>query len=304
MSLGWSLYVDFLVILCLAGCAWLLWVNRTAPIDQVGKGEPLDVDHDGIRELNNPMPAWWVWLFVVTIVFGVAYFIAYPGMGSFKGTLGWTSQGQYESEIARANARYGPIFARYAAQPIPVLIGDPEALEIGERLFRNHCRACHGSDARGSNGYPNLTDDDWLYGGAPETIVTTITHGRIGNMPAMGLAMKNETEIMETAQYVLSLSGREHDEAMANNAATRFASLCAVCHGADGTGNQAVGAPNLTDDIWLHSGRTADIEFQIANGRINQMPAHANLLSQEKIHLLATYVYSLSHDAEPPARSQ
>ncbi|MBW2290506.1 MAG: cytochrome-c oxidase, cbb3-type subunit III [Deltaproteobacteria bacterium] len=298
MSTGWSLYIDALVVLCLAGCAWLLWVNRTAPIDKVGKGEPLEADHDGIRELNNPLPAWWTWLFVLTIVYAVIYLAFYPGMGSYAGLLGWTSQGQHEAEVQAANARYGPIFASYAAQPIPALLNEHRAVEIGSRLFLNHCATCHGSDARGSKGYPNLTDDDWLYGGAPETIVTTITNGRMGNMPPMGVAVGGDAQVKALAQYVLSLSGRDHDDALAKQAAGTFATLCAVCHTKEGTGNPVVGAPNLTDDIWLHGGRVADIEAQIHTGRISQMPAHGNLLSKEKIHLLATYVYSLSNEPQ------
>jgi len=294
MSVGWSIYIDFLVILVLAGCAWLLWINRIASVEDVGKGEPLETEHDGIQELNNPLPAWWTWLFVVTIAFAVAYLIAYPGMGAFAGVLGWTSRGQHEAEVAKADALYGPIFARYAAQPIPELMNDPEAVEIGSRLFLNNCATCHGSGARGGKGYPNLTDDDWLYGGEPATIVTTITNGRIGNMPGMAQVVGGDDGVKALAQYVISLSGREHDAAQAAQAAATYATLCAVCHGADGTGGQAYGAPNLTDDIWLHSGRVEDIEAQIAHGRVNQMPAHGEILSKEKIHLLATYVYSLS----------
>jgi cytochrome c oxidase cbb3-type subunit 3 len=296
MSSGWSLYVDLLVIVVLLGCAWLLWVNRTATVEAGEEGEPLEAEHDGIRELNNPLPAWWTWLFVVTLVFGAVYLAVYPGMGAFAGAFGWTSQGQYDTEVARADARYGPIFASYAAQPIPDLLGEPKALEMGGRLFLNHCSACHGSDARGSRSYPNLTDADWLYGGDPDTIVATITNGRLGTMPPMGAAMAGDTEVTALANYVLSLSGREHDAAQAEKAAPKFALLCAVCHGADGTGNLAVGAPNLTDDIWLHGGKLADIEFQITTGRVNQMPAHRDLLTPEKIHLLASYVYSLSRD--------
>lgn len=298
MTTGWSLYVDVLVIACLAGCGWLLWINRTATVDEAAKGQPLEAEHDGIQELNNPLPAWWTWLFVLTIVFAIGYLALYPGMGSFAGTLGWTSQGQHEREVLVAEARYGPIFAGYAAQDIEDLMDEPHAIEMGGRLFLNHCAACHGSDARGGSGYPNLTDDDWLYGGTPDTLVSTITNGRVGNMPPLGSVVGGDPGIRALAQYVLSLSGREHDAELAQKAKTQFATLCAVCHGADGRGNQAVGAPNLTDNIWLHGGRVEDIEAQIRTGRVNQMPAHRDLISKEKIHLLATYVYSLSHEPE------
>jgi cytochrome c oxidase cbb3-type subunit 3 len=295
MSFGWSLYVDLIVVVSLIGCAWLLWVNRTAPIDKVGKGEPMESEHDGIQELNNPLPAWWTWLFVLTLVFGVFYLILYPGMGSFAGILGWTSRGQYEAEVAEAQESYGPIFARLAAQPIPSLIDDPQAVRMGGRLFLNRCATCHGSDARGSKGYPNLTDGDWLWGGDSDTIVTTITNGRIGNMPPLGAAIGGEAAVKDMAQYVISLSGRDHDEAAAARAAPTFATICAACHGPDGKGIATIGSANLTDDTWLHGGRVIDIEYQITNGRMNQMPAHKDILSPEKIHLLALHVYSLSN---------
>lgn len=294
MSNGWSIYVIVLAVVTLIGCAWLLWVNRSAKMGDTTQGETLGHDFDGLKEYNNPLPAWWVWLFVVTLVFSVVYLIAYPGMGNLPGLLGWSSAGQLEAEDARAQAKYGPIFAAYFAKPVPELLGDQRAVGMGARLFAQSCATCHGSDAQGGKGYPNLTDGDWLYGGSPDTIKLTITNGRMGNMPPMG-AILGEQGVREMAQHVLSLSGRDHDAEMAAVAAPKFQQLCAVCHGADGTGNQAVGAPNLTDEIWLHRGRLEDIEGQITNGRINQMPAHKDLLSEERIHLLALYVFSLSN---------
>jgi cytochrome c oxidase cbb3-type subunit 3 len=186
MSLGWNLYIITLIVLNVVGCAWLLFANRNVQIDPTQKGKGTGHDYDGIEELNNPLPAWWTWLFIGTIVFGVAYFVLYPGLGSFDGVLGWTSAGQYEAEVERAEKRYGPIFARYAAIPVPQLLDEKQALEMGSRIFANNCATCHGSDARGGRGFPNLTDDDWLYGGAPETIEQTVTHGRHGVMPALG----------------------------------------------------------------------------------------------------------------------
>ena len=295
MSSGWSAYVILLVVVTIAGCAWLLFANRKTTIDESAAGQPLDHDFDGIEELNNPLPAWWTWLFILTIVGSIVYLVAYPGLGSFGGVLGWTSTGQWEEEVAHADARYGPIFRGYYTQPIPDLLSEPRAVEMGSRLFANNCSTCHGSDARGGPGFPNLTDGDWLYGGTPDTIVKTITHGRIGIMPPLEPAVGGPQGVKEMAQYVLSLSGREHDAAMAASAAPKFVPLCSACHGPDGTGNQLVGAPNLTDDIWLHRGKLEDIEYQIANGRMNQMPAHGDILGPEKIHLLALYVYSLSN---------
>jgi cytochrome c oxidase cbb3-type subunit 3 len=295
MSSGWSLYVIVLILVTLVGCAWLLVANRKTRIGDVKQGDPMGHDFDGIQELNNPLPAWWTWLFVGTLIFAVVYFIAYPGFGSFPGTLGWTSTGQFDEEVARADARYGPLFQGYMEQPIPALVSDERAVEIGSRLFANNCATCHGSDARGGDGYPNLTDQDWLWGGEPETIVQSITHGRVGNMPPLGAAVGGDPAVKDLAQYVLSLSGREHDPAMAERAAPQFATLCAACHGPEGKGNTAMGAPNLTDDIWLHRGKVEDIEYQITNGRFNQMPAHGAIIDPAKIHLLAVYVFSLSH---------
>ncbi len=299
MSGFWSGWIILMTVGVLIGCAWLLAANRRARLaDQRHQpGETLDHSVDGLEEFNNPLPMWWVWLFVLTVVFAVGYLVLFPGLGTLPGVLGWTSTGQYQAERERADARYGPIFAAFMEQPIASLVEDPEAVEIGGRLFANNCATCHGSDARGGKGYPNLTDGDWLYGGAPETIVQTITNGRVGVMPALGGAVGGEQGVREMAQYVLSLSGRDHDAAAAATAAPKFAQLCAACHLADGTGMQAVGAPNLTDDVWLHGGRAEDIEYQITHGRQNRMPAHGEILGDEKIHLLATYVLSLQNGA-------
>lgn len=291
MGSGWSIWIILLTVLTLAGSAWLLLANRrTVEDDQ--SGEILEHEYDGVQEYNNPMPAWWIWLFVATLAWAPLYFLLFPGLGSFPGLLEWTSVGQYDAQVEEADAKYGPIFAAFSSTPIPELVNDPQAVEIGSRLFANNCSTCHGSDARGGRGYPNLTDGAWLYGGSPERIVETITLGRIGNMPGLGVVV-GEEGVTNLTQYVLSLSGRPHDADQAAAAAEQYAQVCAVCHGADGTGNYAMGAPNLTDDIWLHGGREEDIEYQIRNGRINQMPAHGDLLGPQKIHLLAAYVLSL-----------
>jgi cytochrome c oxidase cbb3-type subunit 3 len=295
MSTGWNVYVIALIVLNIVGCAWLLLANRNVQIDAREKGKGTGHDFDGIEELNNPLPAWWTWLFVVTIVFGVVYFILYPGLGSFSGLLGWTSTKQYDAEVERAQERYGPIFASYFAQPIPSLLDDDRAVEMGSRIFANNCATCHGSDARGGKGFPNLTDGDWLYGGDPDTITQTVTYGRNGLMPPFGAVVGGEEGIANVTEYVLSLSGREHDAERAAAGAPQFAAICSACHMASGEGLQAMGAPNLTDDIWLHGGRREDIQNAIRNGLVNQMPAHEAFLSPEQIHLAALYVYSLSH---------
>jgi cytochrome c oxidase cbb3-type subunit 3 len=295
MTRSWSAFVVLLVIANVAGCAWLLIANRKAKVKPGELAEFVGHDFDGIEELNNPLPAWWSWLFVTTIAFSGVYLVLYPGLGSFAGTLGWTSGQQWSEQVAAAHARYGPIYARYFGMSLPALLDEPQAVAMGSRLFANHCSSCHGSDARGGDGYPNLTDRDWLYGGDPETLVQTISHGRNGMMPPFGAAIGGEPGIEQVTQFVLALSGRPHDAQLAEQGGEHFARICAVCHGADGSGNQAMGAPNLTDDIWLHGGRQADIEDRIRNGKTSRMPAHADFLEPEKIHLLALYVYSLSH---------
>ncbi len=294
MSTGWSLFVIFLVVLNVAGCAWLLWANRSVQIDPQEKGESTGHDYDGIEELNNPLPAWWTWLFVVTIVWSALYLVLYPGFGNFPGVLGWTSDGQHSAENARADAEYGPIFRAFFERPIEELVGEERAVGMGSRIFANNCATCHGSDARGGPGYPNLTDGDWLFGGDPKTIVQTITLGRNGFMPPFAAAIGGDPGVADVTEFVLSLSGRDHDAEMATRGAAQFAMICSACHKPDGTGNPLMGSPNLTDNTWLHGGRREDIERAMKEGIKSQMPAHANLLSPERIHLAALYVYSRS----------
>lgn len=294
MSTGWSIFVIVLIVANVVGCVWLLWGNRHVRVDPGEKGASTGHEYDGIEELNNPLPAWWTWLFIGTIVFSVGYFVLYPGFGAFDGVLDWSSAEEVESELAAAEARYGPIFDAYLERPIPELAGVEKAVGMGGRIFANRCATCHGSDARGGPGYPNLTDDDWLHGGEPESIVWTITHGRYGVMPPFAAAIGGDEGVRQVTEYTLSLSGREHDAAAAEKGAAHFAAICAVCHGADGRGNPALGAPNLTDDTWLHGGRRADIARAVQQGIVNQMPAHGDLLTPGRIHLAAAYVYSLS----------
>jgi len=295
MSSFWSGYIIFIVVLCIVGNAWLLFALRKNPEGAPKDGASLGHDFDGIQELNNPLPRWWLWVFVLSIVFAVIYLARYPGLGSYKGMLDWTSKQQWQNEIDAANARYGPIYAQYAAIPIPQLLSDPRAVTMGERLFALNCSPCHGSDARGGKGFPNLTDGDWLYGGDPDTIQTTILNGRIGVMPPMIQVIGGEQAVADAAQYVLSLSGRKHDAEMAQRGQKIFNTVCFACHGPDGKGNPVIGSANLTDNIWLYGGTEEDIRATIRGGRIAQMPAHKTLLGEAKVHLLALYVYSLSH---------
>jgi cytochrome c oxidase cbb3-type subunit 3 len=233
-------------------------------------------------------------LFVLTIVFGLGYLVAYPGLGRHEGSLGWTQQAQYENEVAEANKKLEPLYATYAAMTVEEASTNEQAKAIGERLFMNNCAQCHGSDARGSRGFPNLTDTDWLHGGSPDKIKETITQGRMGMMPPMAAAVGTEEDVKNVANYVLSLSGSQHDAQRALLGKDKFM-MCAACHGADGKGNQMMGAPNLTDGIWLHGAGEAAIIDRINHGKTNQMPAQAEKLTPAQIHILAAYVWGLSN---------
>lgn len=292
----WGIYVAVLVALSIAGCAWLLWAQSKVQVlvPKGGKAGTTGHSYDGVEELNNPMPRWWMWLFYITIVFGIAYLALYPGFGTYAGKLGWRSAGQYDAEMKAADAEVGPMFEKYKATDLKVLAADTKANAMGERLFLTYCASCHGSDARGNKGYPNLTDKDWLHGGEPENIRTTLLNGRHGQMPPMGAAVGSEKDIENVAHYVLSLSNSTHDPIKASFGKEKFAA-CAACHGADGKGMTAVGAPNLTDKTWLYGGSVATIMETIRNGRNNVMPAFGEFLGEAKVHLLSAYVWSLSN---------
>jgi cytochrome c oxidase cbb3-type subunit 3 len=290
---GWSLYIAIGTVVGLVGCLALLIVaaRRRIMADDNSTGHVWDED---LRELNNPLPRWWMWLFVLTIIFSGAYLAAYPGLGSMAGSFGWTSINQYEAEQARAQAATAPLYAKFAAMPAAELVRNPQAMGIGERLFANNCATCHGADARGSKGFPNLTDRDWLWGGTPEKIVETIAGGRQGVMPEMAAALGSAKDVQNVASYVLSLSGSPHDAIAASEGRAKFA-VCAACHGLDGKGNQALGAPNLTDKVWLHGWGEEAIVAMVTRGKSNVMPAHASRFSPEQLHLLAAYVWGLSN---------
>lgn len=294
----WSIYVTAITVLSILACALLLWFSGKAKAMTANDNTTGHIWDGDLREMNNPLPRWWVWLFVITIVFALAYLAMYPGLGTFGGKLGWSSLGQYQTEVAKGNAEVGPMYAKFLAMKVEDVSKDPQAHAIGERLFMNNCSQCHGSDARGGKGFPNLTDNDWLHGGTPEKIVETITKGRIGQMPPMAAAVGTSDEVKNVANYVLSLSGSPHDSVRANLGKPKFAA-CAACHGADGKGNQALGAPNLTDDIWLHGYGENAIMAMVNNGKLNQMPAQADKLSEAQIHVLASYVWGLSNNAQP-----
>ena len=290
----WPVFITAISLLGIFGCALLLWRTSKNKVETNSEGTSGHVWDEDLREMNNPLPRWWVGMFILTIIFALFYLSAYPGLGSYAGKLGWTQNGQYDKEIADANKALEPLYAKYTAMTTEDLAKNADAKAIGERLFMNNCSQCHGSDAKGSRGFPNLADQDWIHGGSPEKIKETITGGRIGMMPPMAAAVGNAEDVKNVAQYVLSLSGSMHDSGRAGLGKEKF-TACAACHGADGKGNQAIGAPNLTDKIWLHGAGEAAIIKRINEGKINQMPAQAGRLTDAQIHVVAAYVYGLSN---------
>ena len=294
---GWSIYIAAVTIIGLVACVLLLIVAaRRRVVGAVDDNTTGHVWDEDLRELNNPLPRWWMGLFVITVVFAVAYLALYPGLGSAAGSLKWSSTGQYEAEEAKARAALTAVYARFTAMDEKQLAADTQAMGIGERLFVNNCAACHGSDARGSKGFPNLTDNDWLWGGSFADIQKTIAEGRNGVMPPMAEAVGGGDNVRNVAQYVLSLSGSPHDSVAAQLGQSKFV-MCAACHGPEGKGNPALGAPNLTDKVWLHGWGEETIAAMINGGKNNAMPAHANRLTPEQVRVLAAYVWRMSNGA-------
>lgn len=291
----WSHYVTWLTVIGIVACFLLLWTTARKKVAAHSDNTTGHVWDENLTEMNNPLPRWWIWLFVITLIFAIGYLAAYPGLGKFGGKLGWSEQGQYDAEMAKAKAELEPLYARFRAMKVEDLSKDPQAMAIGDRLFMNNCAQCHGSDARGSKGFPNLTDNDWLHGGTPAKIQETITNGRIGMMPTMAAAVGTAEDVRNVAQYVLSLSNSPHDSVRAALGKPKFAA-CAACHGMDGKGNQDIGAPNLTDDIWLHGYGEDAILAMVNNGKTNQMPAQKDKLTEDQIHVLAAYVWGLSNN--------
>jgi cytochrome c oxidase cbb3-type subunit III len=321
MSSFWSIWITVLSLVVIAGCIVLLRLC-TKNTTGVKEGESMGHSFDGIEELNNPLPKWWSYMFYITIVFGLVYLALYPGLGNYKGLLGWSSSNQsigtvqgikadskaavelaekegrpvqYDREMKHATEKYGPIFAAYLATPLEELVTNKEALKVGGRLFLQNCAQCHGSDARGSTGFPNLTDKDWLYGGELADIKTTIMNGRHGMMPPKGGLPIEDSEIKALTEYVVSLSGTEHDATLAAQGQGSFMKGCFACHGMDAKGNKFMGAPDLTDTVWLYGGSRGAIEQTIMHGRSGAMPAWKDVLGEEKVHVIAAYVYSLSN---------
>jgi cytochrome c oxidase cbb3-type subunit 3 len=294
MSAFWTSYIAALVVINLVGCVLLIYfTGRSRPGD--AKAEDTSHTWDGdLTEYNKPMPKWWVNLFYITIVFSVGYLIYYPGVGSFAGIGGWSSVGQHDVEQAENEARVAPLFAQFSSVAIPQLAADAKALSLGQSVFANNCAMCHGSDARGSRGFPNLTDNTWNWGGNPDDILHTVLNGRQAAMPPFGAVLGSDQAITEVSVYVQSLAGMRADPALAAAGKTRFEGICAACHGADGKGNPMLGAPNLADDVWLYGSDLASIREGIIKGRNGMMPPHEPIIGADRARLVAAYVYSLS----------
>ena len=295
----WSLYVAGIALVGIVACLLLLYFSGKAKAMTAHDNTTGHVWDGDLREMNNPLPRWWVGLFLITIAFALGYLALYPGLGNNAGKLGWSSAGQYDAEVAKANQELAPLYAKFSAMPPEDVAKDPQAMAIGDRLFMNNCAQCHGSDARGTKGFPNLSDSDWLYGGTHDKIKETLVNGRVGNMPPMAAAVGSPEDVRNLAHYVLSLSKSPHDALRASLGKPKFVA-CAACHGPDGRGNQTIGAPNLTDDIWLHGWGENAIIAMVTNGKVNQMPAQAGKLTDAQLHVLASYVWGLSN--QPAAK--
>jgi cytochrome c oxidase cbb3-type subunit III len=291
MSSFWSLWIIILTSATIIGMSWILLGNRKAkePTTEKTTGHV----YDGIEELDNPLPAWWFYMFLITIVWGIGYLIIYPGMGNYPGLIGWTQVNQHDTQVAEADETYRAMRDRYLALPIEEVAKDPAAQKMGRRMFANNCAQCHGADAKGGYGFPNLTDDDWIYGGTPDAIKATIVNGRQAAMPAWGGPL-GDKGVADVTAYVLNLNGREAASGDVEAGKTQFQTYCVACHGADAQGNPAMGAPNLANGIWLYGGTEDKIAHTVRAGRNGVMPAQKTLLGEDKIHLLAAYVYGLS----------
>ena len=292
-------------------------------IDEVTGTSTSGHEWDGIEELDTPMPRWWLWSLYATIVWGIAYVILYPAWpmvhGATEGVLGWTSRGQLEAEMRADAARRAPVMNAIAATPIADLPAKPElmqaAVQGGAAAFRVHCVQCHGAGGAGVKTlYPSLTDDDWLWGGDLSTIEYTIAHGirnpdhketRTSLMPAFGRdGILDAAQIGDVVSFVRTISRQEKASASSARGATLFADNCAVCHGAGGEGGRQVGAPKLTDAIWLYGGDRASLTATITQPRNGVMPRWGERLDPVTIKMLAAYVYSLGGGEKPSPASE
>jgi cytochrome c oxidase cbb3-type subunit 3 len=292
MSDAWGWFVAAVTILSMLACFWLIvFTNRQRKSAQEIKESEAHVWDEDVRELNNPLPMWWLWLFVLTLIWGAGYLLWYPGLVAFGGISGWSQEKQYEEQVAAAEARYAPIFARYGSMEIEALADDAEAVSIGQSLYANYCAQCHGSNAQGARGFPNLVDEEWQWGSTPAQIEHSILKGRQAVMPALGAAIGGEEELAQMIDYVQGLSDGQDTSSPAHS---KYMTLCVACHGPQGTGNPALGAPNLANDIWLYGSSDAVIHETLVNGRNGVMPAHEEFLGADRSRILAAYIYGLS----------
>ncbi len=294
MSDFWSIYIIVITAINIIGCVALLYYTRKKK-QSSQDGKTTGHAYDGIEEYDNPLPLWWLWMFYITIIFSVVYLVLYPGLGKFAGVLGWTQDNQYQEEVAAANEKFLPLYEKYAAMSVESLQNEPQAIKMGQAIFANTCFGCHGADARGSLGFPDLTDKEWLYGGSAESIKTSILKGRNGVMPAWEDTL-SDRDIDALSSYISSKNIIERPviESFLEQGEAVYNRTCAVCHGKELEGNQALGAPNLADATWLHGASPGLVKDVIRHGRINRMPAHDTILGPEKSHLVTAYVYSLS----------
>jgi cytochrome c oxidase cbb3-type subunit 3 len=291
MTSFWSWWVIILTVISYALVFWILLANRK--VDNRDPEATTGHAADGIEEYDNPLPAWWFAMFMITLLFGIGYLIVYPGMGNFQGLLGWTQINQWQTQVDKADKKFSAQRLEFLAMPVEEVAQSRPALKMGQRMFSNNCSQCHGADAKGSYGFPNLTDGDWLYGGDPTSIKTSVTYGRMAAMPAWG-PMLGDEGVRNVTAYVMRMSSRDVDDEHADAGKTQYDMVCVACHMPDGSGNPAFGAPNLSNGIWLYGGEAEDIAHTIRAGRNGVMPAHEELLSADKIHIITAYVYSLN----------
>lgn len=289
MSNAFSLFVIIGTLGSLLLFTLLLVLNRKVS----NPGQTTGHEYDGIEEYDNPLPAWWFWGFLLSIVFALGYLIYYPGLGNFEGLSGWTSAKQLAQQQAEADERFGPVFAQYRAIPVEELADVPAAMRMGQRLFASSCAPCHGSAGSGTFGFPNLTDHEWQWGQSVDQVQATLLNGRMAMMPAWS-AVLDAYGIRDVTEYVVQLSGREADAGQAATGQTQFNQFCAACHGMDGKGQPLLGAPDLTNDIWLYGGSREQITDVLRKGRNGRMPGFADRLDEDRIHILNAYVRSLA----------
>jgi len=295
MAAFWQWFVAAGTIVFVIWCVWIIWWATKQGPQNVADDDLVGHKWDGdLEEWNNPAPKWWLYLYFITLAWAVGYMIMYPGIGAFDGALGWSQEKQYEEQMAAARARYEPIYEQYASLGFEERMANDDAMQLGASLYASYCTTCHGSDARGATGYPNLVDGSWIWGSGEEQIYTTLMDGRNAIMPQLGAALGGEQSVDNMVTYVRSLSGAAEADAAAAAMQPRFAALCGACHMPDGSGNPMLGAPNLTDDYWLYGGSADDIRYSIVNGRNGVMPAHGELLGENRARILAAYVRSLS----------